>query len=285
MNRKRLVLAVLGGMLILSLGYAFWATPRQEKAPPRVEGTKPAIKKSADRKPAAGKIAPPQGDRLHLGLLSQEPQPFPGTTRDIFRLQGGGAAPAPEVTEATAPPPVVEVAPPPPPPPPPTPEEILREKTTDIKILGSLDKGGVKTVFLSFEGTVSVVKAGERFGKNRDLVAKEITASELVVGAVDGPETIRVRLVEKEAPSLSTMSSAAGSPSAGNGAVRSGGMVIPPRRGILSAPGGASPQAAPEEEAVEQEAVEQEEPPPIEDVIQEEPVNEEPPSGEGNGNN
>ncbi|NJC88754.1 MAG: hypothetical protein FIB02_09575, partial [Desulfuromonas sp.] len=86
MNRKRLLLAALVGLLLLSLAYAFWAMPRQEKAPPRAEASRPAAKK-----PAAGKKEPPLADRLHLGLLAQLPQPFPGAGRDIFRFRGGGA--------------------------------------------------------------------------------------------------------------------------------------------------------------------------------------------------
>lgn len=245
MNRKRLILAALVGVLILSLAYAFWATPRQEKAPPRAEGARTTAKK-----PAAGKVVQPPADRLHLGLLSQEPQPFSGTTRDIFRLQGGGAAPAASGTEALEAPAVVEAAPPPPPSPPPTPDEILREKTAGIKVLGSLDKGGARTVFLSFDGTVSVVKAGEHLGKNRDLVVKELTASELVVGAVDGPETVRIRLAEQDSPTVTTISSGA-VPGAGGGAARPSGVAIPPRRGLLQRP---TIQPPP------QEPVEQEEP-------------------------
>lgn len=271
MNRKRLLLAALIGLLALSLVYAFWTMPRQEKAPPRTEGPR-----STARKPAAGKVvAPPSADRLHLGLLAQEPQPFPGAARDIFRFHGAGA-PAVEATETTATPAVAEETPPPPPPPPPppTPEEILRDKVAGITLLGSLDKGGVRTVFLSYAGELSLVKAGESFGKQRDLVAKEVTASELVVGSATGPETVRIKLVENEAPTLSTMSPGALSRGAQGGGVRPGGRAIPPRRGILQ----------PRQPDPEEEAVEQEEPPPNEDVIQEEPVIEEPPSGEGNGN-
>lgn len=128
-------------------------------------------------------------------------------------------------------------------------------------MLGFLDKGGVKTVFLSFEGTVAVVKAGEYLGKNRDLVVKELTASELVIGAVDGPETVRIRLTEQEAPTLATISSGAGLPGAGGGMARPGRVAIPPRRGLLQRPA----LQPPPEEAVEEEA-----PPPIQDVPQEE---------------
>lgn len=270
MNRKRLLLAALVGLLILSLGYAFWAMPRQEKAPPRAEGVRATTKK-----PAAGKVAQPSSERLHLGLLAQEPQPFSDAARDIFRFRGGGSAAVEAAEAAASAEPVVE-APPPPPPPPPTPEEILQGKVTGITVLGSLDKGGVKTLFLSYEGEMSLVKAGETFGKQRDLVAKEITASELVVGSAEGPATVRILLVDNDGLTPATMTPGEASQGARSSGVRPGGMAIPPRRGILQ------PRVA--EPPPEEEMVAPDEQPPDENVIQEEPPNEEVPTGEGNGN-
>jgi hypothetical protein len=132
MNRKRLLLAVLIGLLVLSLAYAFWAMPRQEKAPPRVEGARSVASRSAAPKPAAGKTAPPPADRLHLGLLAQEPQPFSDAARDIFRFRGAPAPTVAATAEASPPEAEEEAPPPPPPPPPPMPEEILREKVTRL---------------------------------------------------------------------------------------------------------------------------------------------------------
>ena len=52
MNRQRLLLAILAVVLVLSLIYAFWATPRQEQAPARsaVPSAKPAAREA---RPAA----------------------------------------------------------------------------------------------------------------------------------------------------------------------------------------------------------------------------------------
>lgn len=275
MNRKRLLLAVLAGLLLLSLVYAFWAMPRQEKAPPRAETPRPVAKK-----PLAGKKEQPPADRLHLGLLAQLPQPFPGAGRDIFRFHGGWApvVAAPEV----AAPPIAE-APPPPPPPPPTAEQILRQKVAGFTFLGFLDKGGVKTVFLSSAGEVFLVKAGERFGKGQDLLAQEINATELVVRAVEGPETVRVKLVENEALKPAMMSPGGSgvsrAPEAASGMARPGGGMFPSRRSVLQqrAPVRTAPPA-------EEENVEQDEPPPNENVTQEELIKQGLPGGEGNGN-
>lgn len=275
MNRKRLLLAALAGLLVLSLAYAFWATPRQEKAPPRAETPRPATKK-----PTAGTKEPPPADRLHLGLLAQLPQPFPGAGRDIFRFRGSGT-PVVEASEEAALP--IEAPPPPPPPPPPTPEQVLREKVAGFTFLGFLDKGGVKTVFLSSAGDLFLVKAGERFGKGQELVAQEINATELVVRAVEGSETVRVKLVENEAlkPALLTPGGVGGggrSPAAVPGMARPGGGMFPSRRSILQ-------QRAPVQTApsAEEEEIEVDEPSPDDNANQEEP-DQGAPGGEGNGN-
>lgn len=272
MSRKRLLLAVLTGLLALSLVYAFWAMPRQEKAPPRTEAPR-----STAKKPVTGQ-QPPPGDRLHLGLLAQEPQPFPGAERDIFRFHGG-RAPAFQEAEAFVPP--VVAAPPPPPPPPPTPEEMLRGAVTQVTFLGFLDKGGVRTVFLSSGGELFLVKAGEAFGRDKSLLAREISGKELVIGWVNGPETVRVQLIENEALKPATMSSGAASPLTGSG-FRPGGTGIPARRGLLPprAPARPVPAPAPDED----EVIEDEMLPPDDGVEQEEPPHEEAPGGEVNGN-
>ena len=269
MNRKRLLLAALAGLLVLSLSYAFWAMPRQEKAPPRIEAPRPAAPKTA-----AGKQAPPPADRLHLGLLAQEPQPFSGAERDIFRFHGG-RLPALQEVEVTVPA-VVVAPPPPPPPPPPTPEEILRGIVTQVTFLGFLDKGGVRTVFLSRGGEVFLVKAGEAFGKDKTLLAREISGRELVIGWVQGPETVRVQLVENEALKPATLSPGTTS---GSGS-RPGGMSIPSRRGLLPSRAPVRPRVAP----VEEEVIADEMQPPDDGVEQGETPNEEAPAGEGNGN-
>jgi len=225
MNRKRLLLAALVGILILSLAYAFWSMPRQEKAPKTARPSQPAAKR-----PIAGKAAP-AADRLHLELLTLEPQPFPGADRDIFRFRGGRATFPVASPVSLAPPIQVE---PPPPPPPPTPEQLLRAEVSGLTFLGFLDKGGARTVFLSTEGNVFIVKAGEGFGKNKQLVAKEISDKHLVIGWTRGPETTRMELLESEAHQPAVLSSGAASASSAQktpaAGLRPGGAGFPSRR-------------------------------------------------------
>jgi len=207
MNRKRLVLAALLGLLVLSIAYAFWAMPRQEQAPPRAATPRPAAKAKPPGKmsqPAAkatppGKASQPAANRLHLGLLAQTPQPFPGSGRDIFRFHGVGAS-APAVDVA----PPVEEAPPPPPSPPPTPEELLRQALSSYKVLGFLEKGGVRSLFVTDGKDVLVIKSGERFGSRGNFIASEITATELVVAQKSDPSvTVRLPLeVSSQEPAV-----------------------------------------------------------------------------------
>ena len=233
MNRKRLILAALFGVLLLCLGYAFWAMPRQEKAPPRSSSASRVVAKKA----AAGKAGPvkkalPQADRLNLALLDRAAEKFPGARRDIFRFRGEEAIPVVEVLPVV---PVIEEEPPPPPPPPPTPEELLRSVVSRLTYLGMLEKGGARSVFLSGGGEVFIIKAGEAFGKNDSLILREFSEKKLVIGWVKGPETVDVQFAENEALKPATMSSPPATGGAGKkapsaGAPAAGGGGFPPRR-------------------------------------------------------
>ena len=190
MNRQRFLLAILAGVLVLSLVYAFWATPRQQQAAPRAAA--PAAKPTA----RAGKVPKPKvvtkeqtsTGRLQLQLLEGDNQPFPGSGRDIFRFNSSWT-PVPENVA----PEVVEKPPPPPPPPPPTPEEVLSKDLSAYKVTGSLEKRGVRCLFLTDGKDIFVIKAGEQFGPRKRFIASEITATELVVSEVKN-RAVTVRL-------------------------------------------------------------------------------------------
>jgi len=286
MNRQRLVLSGLVVVLALSLLYAFWAMPRQEKAPPRETAPKPTASQSKTGKPVqsnkAVKQLKPVSDRLLLELLSREAQEFPGAGRDIFRFGGMGQA---VVVEAEPVEPV-EVEPlPEPPKPPPTPEEILQGSLKDIVFLGFLDKGGKRTVFLTSGEDLYLVKAGERFGKNKELIAKEITAKQLVVGWVDGPETVKVQLLENEKLQPTTISSPSSGTSRGGvgfAGARPGAAKVAPRRLLMPQRTPSVPPPAvkpPSEEPVDEDEGE-DEGQPTENISQEELLEQGLPSGE-----
>lgn len=179
MNRKLVVLISLLAALVLSLVYAFWSMPRQEQAAPAPAG------RAAPRRPPSAQVplaqaAPAAAGRLNLFVLTRAQEPFPGATRDIFRYK----ASAPVRIEA----PVVSAPepPPPPPPPPPTPDELLRQELTGYQVVGSLDKGGRRSVFISGGGETYVVREGQAFGPGDRYLAGKLNGAVMVVTSRDG---------------------------------------------------------------------------------------------------
>jgi hypothetical protein len=190
MNRKRVMLAALLGALSVALVYAYLATPRLEKAPPRIA---PPLEK-AEIQPSE-EVPFKQGQQgIDFDSLVNEPRDFPGAQRDIFRF-------APKRPVRTAPP--VAVVPPPvvKPVEPPEPVEVLEAPPRPLSTftyLGFLDKAGEKTVFLSSGGKIFLAKQGERFGVNQEFIVDEIFGGFLDVRPVDGGRVISVPLIEKD---------------------------------------------------------------------------------------
>ena len=82
MNRKRVILGALLGVLAVCLVYAYLATPRLEKAPPRAAGLRtqpanPGFPKGDEKETQ---------DRIDFAYLTKEPQEFTGSQRDIFQF-------------------------------------------------------------------------------------------------------------------------------------------------------------------------------------------------------
>lgn len=189
MSRQRLILTLVVGLLLLALGYAYWATPRQQKvaakAPPKA-----AEGRGSEAKAATGA---PQGT-LRLDLLQRQDEEFPGFKRDLFSLH-------------KAPPP-----PPPMPPPMPMPVRPLPAPTTAVDpeagavaralgqftFLGFLQKDGAKTLFLSSQGEIFVAKKGDAFGKQKEFVITEVSAETLTIRQGSGPGVITVSLKEQQ---------------------------------------------------------------------------------------
>jgi hypothetical protein len=115
------------------------------------------------------------------------------------------------------------------------------------------------------------------------LLAREITAKELVIGRRQGPETVRVQLIENEALKPATLAPGLSSPGPAK-TFRPTGTTVPSRRGLLPPRAVARPTPPPDEEEAIEEPVDEEVQPPEDGVEQEEPPDEEAPAGEGNGN-
>ena len=80
MNRKRMILASLLGVLALCLVYAYFATPRLEKAPPRSASkrTGSAVAKAPDKQQA--KVSQ---ERIDFTFLEAEEQVLKGLMREL----------------------------------------------------------------------------------------------------------------------------------------------------------------------------------------------------------
>jgi len=189
MSRNRTVLALLVGVLAISIVYAYFATPRLEKAPPRAPerqlSKRPEVK--TDGKPADSE------DRIDFSYLDQERIDFGGAERDIFnfgRERIRVVAPEPVVHKPVEP--VVEpvtVQPPP--------MEVVNRALSQFTFVGFLEKGGEKTVFLSSSGEMFLVKSGERFGVNQEFLIESIDGDLL---RINHPQrgTMELRLVEQQ---------------------------------------------------------------------------------------
>jgi len=248
MNRPRLLLIVLVGLLALAVLYAYWTAPRQRRV---AERDWQASAAASGRSAVARAPSASEKNRIHLELLAREKEAFPGFKRDIFRFYQPPPKPLP-------PPPPVAIAPPPPPvlEEPPMTFEVQRELAR-FTFLGFLRKDGQKTIFLSSGDDIFVVKKGDRFGKEKSFVITDLTPEKLTIRQDDDPRPIVISLVE-QAP----LAVLPGGPSA-----REGVFSSPPqfRRGYLPPPrGGALPM--PTEPADEEEELENDEQPVAEDA-------------------
>jgi len=203
MNRKRVILASLLGVLALSLLYAYIATPRLEKAPPRTANQRvlPVAVKATDGLKSKSVQA-----RINFDFLTVEPEDFPGAKRDIFRFRqmrpvqtetpvAMVETPTPPVTSAVVMPETVPLA-------------VVQQSLGKFTFLGFLEKAGEKTVFLSSGGDLFLVKRGERFGADQEFLVAAIDGNLLQVSH-DGREgLIEIPLIEQQKLNASSSSPA-----------------------------------------------------------------------------
>jgi hypothetical protein len=189
MNRQRLVLTLVVGLLLLALGYAYWASPRQQK----VAATGAPKAGAARGERGAASPERPRGT-LRLDLLEREEESFPGFKRDLFSLQKPAPPPAPL-------PPARPLPAPTPVPPASTQAPGMDSPARALGqfvFLGFLKKEGEKTLFLSSQGELYVAKKGDAFGKNKEFVISEVGAESLTIRHAHGSGSITVSLVEQQ---------------------------------------------------------------------------------------
>jgi hypothetical protein len=168
MNRKKLTLAILVLLLILSIVYSVLSLPRQKqvaslKYPGGVPNSQTSPKASMGQGPATT-----DDKKLHLEVLDKEQGKFAGFKRNIFspifheevkpesRPTGRINLPVPP------PPPPLRPMPPAAPPVAQQPEQTpVQRDMARFTFLGFLKKDNTKTIFLSSDKEIFLVKKGD----------------------------------------------------------------------------------------------------------------------------
>jgi hypothetical protein len=191
MNRNRIILAALLGILALCLIYAYLATPRLEKAPPRT-----AKQPARSEAKVSSTVANTSG-RIDFDFMKVEPRKFSGAKRDIFSY--GRRRPV-RSSISTRPAPKPEIQP----------KVVMPESSKRVSVamvnqalsqftfLGFMEKAGEKTVFLSSSGSLFLVKRGEKFGVDKELLVVDINDNLLKVQHADRKGLIEIPLIEKQ---------------------------------------------------------------------------------------
>lgn len=229
MNRKRVILGVLLGVLMLCLLYAYTATPRLEKAPPRVAGERLRPKAKA-----AAPTAKKGQERIDFAFLTSEPGEFNGAERDIFHFEAQRPVRTSPVAPSVASQPIKAVVILP------TeamaPMEVVQKSLAKFTFLGFLEKGGEKTVFLSSGGKLFLVKRGESFGADQEFRVADIKGNLLQVRHPSRDGLIEIPLIEQQKLSASVSSPARVQP-APAGFAQPKARALPNRRVVRPATG------------------------------------------------
>ncbi len=190
MNRQRLILAILLALLICAVGYSFFRFPHQERVESSGAPAAVPAKKSNH--------TPGMEGRVRLDLLERNGAGFTGFKKNIF---------APIFRDLSKLPPVKRVTPAPPPPPPPLPPppppvalptvSPLERELAQFTFLGLLEKERKKTIFLSKNKEIFLVKKGDRIAGKYEATA--ITDDALTIRVLGGENTeIVIPLVDNQ---------------------------------------------------------------------------------------
>ncbi len=268
MNRKRVILAALLGVLALCLLYAYVATPRLEKAPPRTSSQRA----QSDTRTTENLKTGDQPDRINFDFLTTEPEDFHGAKRDIFRFVQTRPVRVEAPVVIVEPPVVTPVIPEQPV----VPFAVVQQSLSKFTFLGFLEKAGEKTVFLSSGGNLFLAKRGEKFGADQEFLVTDIDGNLLKVRHTGREGLIEIPLIEQQKLSASVSSPAKMPPAAGISNQPAKRSFMPRARALQPAAPPESEQPFPE--MIEENAPEegQEIEPPVEgDVLE----------GETNGSN
>jgi Na+-transporting methylmalonyl-CoA/oxaloacetate decarboxylase gamma subunit len=213
MNKQKLALFIVLIILILAVIWSFISAPRQKtvstakSAPGQTEAavraTKavvPVVTAETAAKPAAKSPLSSDDRTLRLDLLELEQSGFKGYRRNIFKpiftdeiklMKQKSAAFKPVPV-----PPVAVVAQVPVPLPPPFEPDTHQTILSRFIFLGYLKKDNRKTIFLSKDKEIILVRKGETFAKRYE--AKVITEQALTIRVTDTGEEIVIPLTENK---------------------------------------------------------------------------------------
>ncbi len=183
MNRQKLLLSVLFAVLALSVVYSFWRMPRQKTV---------ATLTYSPRSAAKVKKAPEQAlsdeTRVRLDLLNRE-SAFSGFRRNIF----GPVIQEKRPIIATRRAPAVKPVPLPPPVQTPQPSPVQRDMA-QFTFLGFLKKENRKTIFLTGNNEIFLVKKGDIIAGKYQVA--EITDEMLTIRASGNGGEVIIPLIE-----------------------------------------------------------------------------------------
>lgn len=213
---SRRILIFLIPAFIAALIYGYLQMPKQERLTPG------AVSAGKERG-AATKERPTEKDsanksenfpRLRTDLLEHKSRPYPGVRRDLFSAVYHIEQAEEEIEIITDEPPVV-IPPPviaPSVPPPPSPQEVARKEMSLYKFLGFFKKGERKTIFLSTDGEIILVRKGESFGLDKKFYVLDITETKLELRK-EGVGDFLIKLSDQESLSAVPLRVAPSSPS------------------------------------------------------------------------
>lgn len=188
---------------IASLIYAYLQMPRQERVS---TGDDKITQRPQTKKQQRGQKSAKSGSeggypRLRSDLLERKSQPYPGVRRDLFSAafvlsqREGETEIFLEAPPEVITPPVVVA--PPPAPPPPSAQEIAQQELGRYKFVGFFKKGEKRTIFLSTNGEVFLVRKGEYLGRDRKYYVVNITDTTLELHKVDAGD-FTIKLTDQE---------------------------------------------------------------------------------------
>ena len=208
MNRQKLTLFILLIVLVLAVVWSFMSVPRQKtvKTLKYAPGQKQAAGITAAATPSVNAAAQTSasaaaGDErtLRLALLEREQPGFKGYRRNIFKpIFTDEIRLMKQKALAFKPPPIppVAVLPPKVVPPPVAPQETLKSTLARFVFLGFLKKDNRKTIFLSKDTDIILVRKGDKFADRYE--AKSVTDQALTIVATDSGEEIIIPLLENQ---------------------------------------------------------------------------------------